>query len=350
MKFNLLSLAILSVVALTACGGGSSSSSSNNTSTENGGSSNENGGSTSTNGGATASAEWFEFDLAHYSSKPTNSLVDQISKYTIKDKTLFYDVVYNSPQSIFTSTIGLANYVTADGLYLANDAKEDLGYKFGKLSSYTPTSWVYTPENTENKTAFKLTENFKQIDLSGKSIGLYLSPYEYFAGKDPILMEYTNSQTLSYFFSQKIQEKTFPKGATCLISTSASSNLEHIRYEKDWIIEDKNLNQYADYIPKTIGNFSASIEPDAEEFNYFGANSTVKIGSTYYFGDYYSKGQKYALDLQKKSYQSDYNDDVEEFGVNSPQALMSKYYLQALDTECTFFNKVASDAIQEALK
>lgn len=325
MKFKILSLAVLSAFTLTACGGGSSSDDSN---------------SGSGNNISTTEKEWYSHEVG--SSTKDKYLTDKV-KFTIDGNSLYTDLIHTVDGSTNIDEYGLLNvYLAEDGLYFPSETKTSLGYKLGTLSNYSTTQWVFNPTNLDNRTGLKLTENFKTIDLSGKEIGEYLDPFAYYAGSNTNIT--SNVGSYPAYFLAKVKGKTFPSGSTCLISTSAESNMNHAEiYSSINATPDQYFSEDDQYTTLRLNNYSIYFSSYIP--TYYGIDSLIKIGTDYYQSEYLKKGVNFTLDAQTKEYEQDYKNSVAEHGAHSNEAIVDKYYVDSLPKQCTLFNKKASDAI-----
>ena len=326
MKLKALSFTILSALTLTACGGDSSS----NDSYSGNGNSN----------GSTTEKEWYSHETG---SSTTNKYLTDKVKFTVDGNKLYTDLIHTVDGSTDIDEYGLLNvYLAEDGLYFPSETKTALGYKLGTLSGFSTTQWTFNPTNLDNRTGLKLTENFKTVDLSGKEIGEYLDPFSYYAGSNANIA--SNVGSYPAYFLAKVKGKTFPSGSTCLISTSAESNMNHAEiYSSIKATPDQYFFEDDRYITTSLNNYPIYISSYIP--TYYGIDALVKIGSDYYTSEYLKKGVNFTLDAQSKEYEQDYKDAVVEYGANSEEAMIEKYFLDALPKQCTLFNKKASDAI-----
>ncbi|AXQ21935.1 hypothetical protein BEN71_07610 [Acinetobacter wuhouensis] len=326
MKIKALSFAILSSLLLTACGGGDSDSSKTN--------SNE----TVNNN----NSEWAMYYVGTSTSDPY--LFTKI-KYSISNKEAYINVEYTADNNLSNIDISeyMQSYLANDGFYDPAKTKSELGYNFGKFTSYTDTVWTYTPQSNSGNTALQLTEKFEKVNLAGKSISEYLSGFEHYAGLNNAL----KSEVGSYpaYYVQKLQGKTFPEGSTCLRSVSSSSNNDFAYVDLTYDSSIYEPNSYFDGGYKTIsmGNYPLYLATDLDY--YLESEATTKIGANYYSAEFNKKGTYYTLAEHIAEYERDLAYAVQKFGKNSTEAQVQDAYLNGLKTECALFNKTASVAI-----
>ncbi len=114
-------------------------------------------------------------------------------------------------------------------------------------------------------------------------------------------------------------------------------------YSSTTVTPDQYFSDDDRYTTTSLNNYSIYLSSYIP--TYYGVDALVKIGSDYYPSEYLKKGVNFTLDAQTKEYEQDYKDAVAEYGANSQQAIIEKYYVDSLAKKCTLFNKKASDAI-----
>jgi hypothetical protein len=322
MKIKLISFAILSSLFLTACGGDSDA------------------GDFTANG----ESEWFGYETG--GSTQDTYLFSKV-KFTFKDKQMYINGEYNINGSTqFTSSDLLSHYLAKDGLYDAPKSKTDLGYQFATFKSKSATVWTFTPYSTRNYKQLELTEKFETVNLTGKLISPYINGFDHFAGSNSAINS-TGIGLYPAYYVKKLQGKTFPTGSTCLRSTSSSTNNAFADVYSDYPILDYKPSKYFQngYIETKLGNFSLDLSADMQPNT--SVDAVAKIGSDYYHASFYTAGEYDVLANSIKQYEQDYQDAVNRFGKYSTNAQIQLAYLDGLKSECTLFNKTASQAIDD---
>lgn len=291
--------------------------------------------------------EWYAYGVG-YTTKDVN-LFSKV-KYSLKDNNLYIKAEYATDGS---NNLDLTEYLYTvlanDGLYQASTTDEpNFGYQLTTFSKITPTSkksimWTYTPFSSNASQELIRTDKYEEIDLSEKSISEVVHPFNHFTGLDSTLTEIVG--TYPAYYVKKLHGKTFPAGATCLKSTTSSNNVAFANIDmsnsstnfdlkKSFPLgyTQKTLNKYPLYLSKKIQS-NMPIE------------AVVKIGTNYYYAEYYNNGVYNSYANKTKQYEQNYQQAITLFGKDSINAKMQGIFLKALKSECNLFNKVASQAI-----
>lgn len=294
--------------------------------------------------------EWYAYGVG-YTTKDVN-LFSKI-KYSLKDNNLYIKAEYATDGS---NNLDLTEYLYTvlanDGLYQASTTNEsNFGYKLTSFSKITPISkksimWTYTPFSNKASQELIRTDKYEEIDLSEKSISEFVHPFNHFTGLDSTLTETVGAYPAYYV--KKLHGKTFPAGATCLKSTTSSNNVAFANIDMNNPSANFNLKKSFPfgYTQKTLNNYPLYLSKKIQ--SNMPIEAVVKIGTHYYYAEYYNSGIYNSYVSKTKQYEQDYKQAITLFGKDSINAKMQGILLKALKSECNLFNKVASQAIDAA--
>jgi len=326
MKIKILSISVLSSLFLVACGGGNDSY------------------VTPNNPDLTNESEWYLYETSH--DRNSKSLFSKL-KITLKDNKGYvngeYDA-YGSTDVDYSDFLKI--YLTEDGVYNISDIKTSLGYEFGTFSTKPNSSWTYSPYSSYKLNNLKITQKFETVRLSGQPMSPYIDGLSHFYGSDPVINSGQN--TFPKYYVQKLQGKNFPEGATCLRVIGAASNQSYFDIYGTKPLKNFNPEYYFQdgYSSYALDDLNVYISDESYENQ--PTEAVIKIQSNFYEADFYKKGDYFTLDTQIKLYQKDYEYAVTRYGKNSKEAHEENAFLQGLKSECSLFNKVASNAIDIA--
>lgn len=168
-----------------------------------------------------------------------------------------------------------------------------------RIHDIKPLAWTLSVNEPKDENAEKFTISFEAIRLDRKNIGEYLTPFEYTLNsknKNP----YQNTEWNQ--FIKKLNNSKFPTGSICL-KTIIDENISDIAPLAPMVAVDKNMKDYDVQKSNIVQMFT-------EEF---------------------------------------YN-AVNENNDTSKEAQLTKFILDQETMLCDYFNHIASEAIEKALK
>lgn len=317
MKAKVLSLSLASVFVLSACGGSDDDGSYNTTPNSN------------------SSTQWSEFFLNTWD----DVLEQNIETFTINQGRLYSKVVVGEEYEYFL--------VTEDGVYDIRSAKDTHGFLEGNIQTNNH-NWILTPYSSRNATGLKITHDFKNINLEGKSIGYYAAPEDYIAKRNPTMTGEVGPQVSQYL--TKAENLKFPNGSRCLQETGVSSTQSYLSLESG---DQTKLKKQWDELVATpdVSRLKMDYKDTTAYFYKFGTDDTqlglgvAKYNNTYYIADHAPVGAEYSLD--------DIIKDAENL-ISSSSSDAEKAYIQDYITyfksHCSLYNPTALKAIRDSLE
>lgn len=343
MQFKLLTLAICTAMSLTACGGSGTSGSEitkdNNpnentiikTPTDN-----------QVDDKSNKVTEWTDFVFL-YSGR---SIVKKESTYNITADGKAYKNV-NIPKSLYDQHL----YVTEDGDYAEEGPKGTLGNYIGQISIQNST-WMHKPYSANNSSGLELTTEFKEIDLTGKSLYSVLEPQDDWTLNNNLESQFPIGSNESYYFNA-LKETKFPLGSICLQKTETRTNQNYLKItndeESNYIMEYNASARDYELNPKSVNqrkvnykNTIAYLSPPKEYIS--STSGFAQFNNEYYFAYEYLVGVNYNLE----EYITSQKEKIPNTWDTLKQENANKR-IDSLRNSCTYYNKTAKNIINKTL-
>lgn len=176
---------------------------------------------------------------------------------------------------------------------------EESGKWSYKVHHIKPLAWTLSVHEPKDEDAEIFTISFDAIQLDNQNIGEFLAPFEY-ALNNKSKTPYQNTEWNQ--FKKKLNNTKFPKGSVCL-KTIIDANISEIAPLAPMVAVDKNMKDF-----------------DVQKSN------VVKM------------------------FTEEFYNAVNENNDTSKEAQLTKFILDQETMLCDYYNPIASEAIEKALK